>query len=147
MSNQDLAQVAREIVTTYSKSDWTGLKNLLAPDAIYDEVGTQRQVHGPESIVQTLQEWKKAMTDSGGTVTGAFAAENLVALQITWQGTHNGTFTGPTGTLSPTGRHQTTRAVMIVKFQGAKVKEIQHYFDMMAFLQQIGAMPAVSARA
>jgi len=29
---------------------------------------------------------------------------------------------------------------MIVKFQGNKVKELHHYFDMMSFLQQIGAM-------
>ena len=31
---------------------------------------------------------------------------------------------------------------MIVKFQGEKVAEVNHYFDMMSFLQQIGAMPA-----
>jgi predicted ester cyclase len=61
-------------------------------------------------------------------------------LEITWQGTHNGPFTGPTGTLPPSGKHQTTPAAMIVKFQGNKAKELHHYFDMMSFLQQIGAM-------
>ena len=86
------------------------------------------------------------MTDSTGNVTNAFASENLVALQITWQGTHNGPFTGPAGTLPPSGRRQTTPAAMIVKFQGNKVKEIHHYFDMVTFLQQIGAMPAGAAR-
>ena len=41
----------------------------------------------------------------------------------------------------------TTPAAMIVKFQGNKVKEIHHYFDMVSFLQQIGAMPGMATRA
>ena len=95
MSSQDLSQVAREIVANYSTANWKAFKDLLTPDAVYNEFGTQRRIQGADSIVQTLQEWKKAMTDSSGTVTNAFASGSLVALEITWQGTHNGAFTGP----------------------------------------------------
>ena len=147
MSSQDLAQVAREIVTGYSTSNWTALKNLVTPDMIYNEIGTQRRIQGPEAFIQALQEWKKAMTDSKGEVTKAFGTGNLVALEITWTGTHNGAFTGPAGTVPASGKRQTTPAAMIVMFQGDKVKEIRHYFDMVTFLQQIGAMPAMAARA
>lgn len=118
MASTDLTQNAREIVTSYSKGDWTGMKNLLAPDAVYNEIGTQRRIQGADSIVGALQEWKKAMTDSGGTVTSSFGSDNRVVMEIKWQGTHNGPFTGPTGTLPPSGKHQTTPAVMIVSFQG-----------------------------
>lgn len=144
MSTQDLNQVAKQIVTGYSKSDWTGLKNIITPDVIYNEVGTQRRVQGADAFIQTLQEWKKAMTDSGGEVTSVFVSENAAALQITWQGTHNGPFTGPAGTFPPSGKHQKTHAAMIIKFKGDKVSEIHHYFDMVTFLQQIGAMPAMA---
>jgi steroid delta-isomerase-like uncharacterized protein len=142
MTSTDLTQNAREIVTTYSNGDWTGMKNLLTPDAVYNEIGTQRKIQGPDQIIKTLQEWKKAMTDSGGNVTNAFGTANRVVLEIQWHGTHNGPFTGPAGTLQPTGKKQKTSAAMIVTFQGDKVKEINHYFDMVTFLQQIGAMPA-----
>ena len=145
MSSQDLTKIASEIITSYSTSNWTGLKGLFTPDATYNEVGTQRRIQGPDAIIRGLQEWKKAMTDSKGNVTTSFASGNMVALQITWQGTHDGPFTGPAGSLSPTGKRQTTLAAMIVKFQGDKVKEVHHYFDMVAFLQQIGAMPAAAA--
>ena len=144
MSSQDLTQVAREIVTCYSAANWTALKAIFAPDAIYNEVGTQRRIQGSDAIVQTLQEWKKAMTDSRGAVTHAFASGNVVGMEITWQGTHDGTFTGPAGNVPATGKRQTTAAAMIVKFQGDKVKEVNHYFDMVSFLQQIGAMPAAT---
>jgi len=146
MSNQDLTQVAREIVTGYSTSNWTALKNLLTPDVIYKEAGTQRRIEGPDAFIQAMQEWKKAMTDSKGDVTNAFGTGNLVTLEITWTGTHNGAFTGPAGTVPASGKRQTTPAAMIVKFQGDKVKEIHHYFDLVTFLQQIGAMPATAAR-
>ena len=142
MSNQD--QIARKIVSEYSSSNWAGLKSILTSDAVYNEVGTQRRIQGPDAIVQALQGWKTAMTDSGGSVTSSFATGDRVALQITWQGTHNGPFAGPGGTLAPSGKRQTTPAAMIVKFQGDKVKEIDHYFDMLTFLQQIGAMPAAA---
>ena len=146
MSSQDLTQVAREIITAYSTANWTALKGLFTPDAIYNELGSQRRIQGPDSIIEALQGWKKTMTDSQGKVTNALASGDTVAMQITWTGTHDGPFTGPAGTVPPTGKRQTTPAAMIVKFSGNKVSEIHHYFDMVTFLQQIGAMPAMAAR-
>ena len=146
MSSQDQTQVAREIVTGYSTGNWTALKGLFTPAAVYNELGSQRRIQGPDAIIQTLQGWKKAMTDSQGKVISAIASGDTVAMQITWTGTHDGTFTGPTGTVPATGKRQTTPAAMIVKFSDNKVSEIHHYFDMLTLLQQIGAMPAISAR-
>jgi ketosteroid isomerase-like protein len=146
MSGQDLTQIAREIITSYGTGNWTALKGLFTPTATYNELGSQQRVQGPDSIVKALQGWKKAMTDSQGKVTNAFASGDTVTLQITWTGTHDGAFTGPGGTVSPTGKRQTTPAAMIVRFSGNKVSEIHHYFDMVTFLQQIGAMPSMAAR-
>ena len=145
MSDQDLTRIARDIVNSYNTADWKLLKSILTPDALYNELGTQRQVKGPDQIVKTLQGWKQAMSDSDGKVTNVFVSGPNATLEITWQGTHDGPFTGPGGTLPASGRRQTTSAAMVVKFQGDKVKEIHHYFDMMSFLQQIGAMSAARA--
>lgn len=142
MPTTDLTQIARDIVTTYSNADWNGMKNLMTPDSVYNELGTQRKAQGPDQIIKTLQEWKKAMTDSGGTVKNVFVAGDRGVLEVVWHGTHNGPFTGPAGTLQPTGKSQKTPAVMVLTFQGDKVKEINHYFDMVTLLTQIGAMPA-----
>ena len=145
MNDSDRINQAKQIVTAYSAADWKALKGILATDTLYDEVGTQRKIKGPDQIVQTLQTWKQAMSDSKGTVTNAFASGNTVTLEITWQGTHNGPFPGPAGTISASGKRQTTPAAMIVKFQGDRIQEIRHYFDMLSFLQQIGAMSATHA--
>jgi len=146
MTNQDLTQLAREIVTGYSNANWNGLKGMIAPDGIYNEVGTQREIKGPDAIVETLQGWKKTMTNSQGKVNNAFASGDTVTLQITWTGTQDGPFPGPAGTVPPSGKSQTTHAAMIVKFAGNKIKRMDHYFDMLSFLQQIGAVPAGATR-
>src|SRR5207249_8353524 len=64
MSNQELTQTAKQIITSYSTSNWTALKNLAIPDVIYNEIGTQRRIKGADAMIQSLQDWKKAMTDS-----------------------------------------------------------------------------------
>lgn len=146
MSTQDFTQIARQIVTGYSKSDWNGLKNILAPDAVYNELGTQRRIQGPDAIVTALQTWKKTMSDSKGEITNVFIGENQALLEIVWQGTQDGAFTGPTGTLPPTNKFQKTPAAMVVRFKNGKVGEIHHYFDMLSFLTQLGALPAAALR-
>jgi steroid delta-isomerase-like uncharacterized protein len=140
--SQDLTQIAREFVNGYNSANWPALKSLFTPDGVYNEVGTQRRIQGPDSIVETMQGWKKTMTDSGGKVTNVFVSGDMVAVQVTWTGTHDGPFPGPAGTVPPSGKKQTTPAAMIIKFNGNKISQVDHYFDMITFLTQIGAMPA-----
>lgn len=141
MADHDLIKVARENIDAFNAADWERWKAVLAPDAVYDEVGTQRRIQGADQIVEALQGWKQAMPDAKGTVTNAFASGNTVTLEVTWEGTHTGPLAGPGGTIPASGKRQVTRAVQVITYEGDKAKEIRHYFDMMALLQQIGAMP------
>ncbi len=136
----DLAKIAREAVDAFNASDWERTKALVTPDYLYNEVGTQRRIQGPEEVVAALQGWKQAMPDAKGTVTSALASGNTVALEITWEGTHTGPLEGPTGTVPASGNRQVTPAAQILIFEGDKIKENHHYFDMMSLLKQIGAL-------
>ena len=55
MATQDLTRIAREIVNNYSSANGTALKNLLTPDATYNEIGTQRKIQGADSIIALAQ--------------------------------------------------------------------------------------------
>ncbi len=48
---------------------------------------------------------------------------------------------GPAGTIPASHKRQTTQAVLVMNFEGDKIKESRHYFDMMSLLQQIDALP------
>lgn len=141
MAEQDLVNVARGLVDAFNRSDWEGCKAALAADALYDEVGTSRRLQGVDDIIQALQGWKGAMPDVKGTVTNAFAVGGTAVLEVAWHGTQTGPLPGPTGTLPATGKQQTTRSGWLLNFDGGRIKESRHYFDMLSFMQQLGVMP------
>ncbi len=141
----DLTNIAREVVEAFNASDWERTKALMTPDYLYNEVGTGRRIQGPEEVVAALKGWKEAMPDVTGTVTNVLVSGNTVTLQVTWEGTQTGPLEGPMGTIPASGKRQVTPSAWIFTFEGKKIKESHHYFDMLALLTQIGAIPGQSA--
>ena len=141
MTEQDLIQAARGVVEAFNDSDWEGCKAAMTSDSVYDEVGTSRRLQGVGDIIPSWQGWKEAMPDIKGTVTNAYATGDSVVLEVTWKGTHTGPLQSPSGTVPATGKQQTTRAGWVLNFDGGKIKESRHYFDMLSFMQQLGVLP------
>jgi steroid delta-isomerase-like uncharacterized protein len=133
-------KVAKEAVDAFNKGDWDRSMSVLG-GSLYNEVGTGRQLRGEADILAALKGWRTAMPDVEGTVTNAFESGNKAVLEITWKGTQSGPLEGPSGTLPPSGKHQTTPAAWVFEFDGDRVKESRQYFDMMSFMQQLGAVP------
>ncbi len=141
----DLASIAREAVEAFNASDWERSKAIMTPDYVYNELGTQRRLEGPDAVIAAMQGWKEAMPDAAGTITNALVSGNTVTLQVTWEATHTGPLTGPMGTIPASGKRQVTPAAWILTFEGEKIRESHHYFDMVTLLTQIGAMPGEKA--
>ena len=141
MAETNLTAVAREMIEAFNAGDMERGKKVLAANSVYDEVATQRRLQGPDAIVQSWNQWRQAMPDVKGRITNTVASANTVVQEITWEGTHTGTLNLPGNSLPPTGKRQTTRATQVVVFDGNKVKECRHYFDVLSLLQQLGAVP------
>jgi steroid delta-isomerase-like uncharacterized protein len=139
MAEEDLVQVARENVDTFTAGDWDRMRATMTPDSVYDEFPTQRHVQGADAIIEANRGWKQAFPDAKGSVRSVVARDNLVALEVTWQGTNTGPMEGPTGTMPASGRRAEVPAAMVMAFEGDKIKETHHYFDMMGLLKQLGA--------
>ena len=140
MAEQDVIRAARGIVDAFNASDWERCKAAMTSDSVYDEVSTSRTLRGVGEVIPVWQGWKEAMPDIKGTVTNACATGNTVVLEVTWKGTHTGPLQGPSGTVPATGKQQTTRAGWVMNFDGEKLKESRHYFDMLSFMQQLGIL-------
>ena len=48
-------EIAKPGITAYNDKDWSKAKELLAPDAVYDEKGTQGRIEGAGEIIQAWQ--------------------------------------------------------------------------------------------
>ncbi len=141
MNAKERIALAQGVIEAFNRSDWEAAAAPFTDNAIYNEVGTGRQIDGPASFIEAWQGWKEALPDAEGTVTNAVASGNTVLLEITWEGTQDGPLAGPGGTIPPTGRRQVTPAAMVITFKGEKIQESRHYFDMLSLLQQLGAVP------
>jgi steroid delta-isomerase-like uncharacterized protein len=139
LTTDEIVKLARKQIEAFNAGDWEQLRAMLASDARYDELGTQRKIEGREMIVELYKGWKTAFPDATGTVTSAVASGDKAALEITWQGTHTGPLESAEGTIPASGKHQETPAACFFTFEGDKIKESRHYFDSLTLLKQIGA--------
>src|SRR6266849_2943185 len=141
LTAEQMVKIAREQVDAFNNGDWERLQAGLAADARYHEFATQREVEGPEKIVELFKGWKTAFPDAAGTVTSAVGSGNMAALEVTWKGTHTGPLETAEGTIPASGKRQETPAAFFLTVEGDKIKESRHYFDLMTLLKQIGAQP------
>ena len=139
----DLVQAATDWVEGFNAADWERWGRNLAPDVVYAETGTGRRIEGREPYLELCRDWRDALPDCKGTIRHVVASADTVAQEVLWKGTHTGPMRTPGGgTLEASGRRVTVEASLWARFEGDKIREIHHYFDVFALLQQVGAIPA-----
>lgn len=133
----DLKAHANSLLEAFNTADYDGVRRLMG-GATYNELGTQRQMSG-EDVIEAMQGWRTAMPDVIGTVTNTVETSDQVIQEVTWSGTHTGPMVTPDGEIPPSGKSQKTPGVMVLEYEGDQLKEWRNYFDLLTFLQQIGA--------
>lgn len=141
MAEKDNVKIARDFIAAYDMKSWDKYAGLCTSDVVYDEKATQRRTQGVGQMVEAHQTWGTAFPDSKGKITNCFGGGDLVGMEVTWTGKHTGALTTPAGTIPPTNKPVNVPAAFVITFQGGKIKEAHHYFDMADLLRQIGATP------
>jgi len=138
MADQDIINLIREQIDAQGARDDNRLGATVTDDYVYNEFGTQRLVQGRQAWVEIWQGWRQAFPDVKGTVQNIFVSGNQAVAETTWNGTLQGDFVGPGGTISANGkRMQDLRVAFVYTAEGAKLKEVNVYFDIAALIQQI----------
>ncbi len=138
MADQDIINLVREQIDAQGAGDDNRLGATVTDDYVYNEFGTQRLVQGRQAWVEIWQGWRQAFPDVKGTVQNIFVSGNQAVAETTWDGTLQGDFVGPGGTISANGkRMQELRVAFVYTAEGAKLKEVNVYFDIAALIQQI----------
>lgn len=138
MAQQSVVDIAKAQAIAYNEKNWDKVKAVVAPEMVYDEVGTQRKVQGIENLLAVLKGWATAMPDSKATFSSETVSGNTVVLEMTWRGTHKGPLKMPAGDIPATGKNFELRACQVIEVANDKVKSVRHYFDMGSLLRQLG---------
>lgn len=138
MAQKSVVDTAKEQVIAYNEKDWDRARAALAPEVIYDELGTQRKVNGVNDVLTAWKGWATAIPDSRATFRSELVSGNTAVLEVTWTGTHKGPLKMPDREIPATGKKIELRACQVVEVANDKVKSVRHYFDMGTLLDQLG---------
>ncbi len=133
--------LGRKHLDALARGDWTTYRDLMTDDAVYEEEATQRHVDSADRWLEISKAWKSAFPDLKATIKESFASGDSVVCELEWSGTQKGTLLGPFGSIPPTNRAGTLPAVLLLRFDGDRIRACHHYFDMMTMLTQLGIGP------
>lgn len=139
MPQKSVAELAKEQVIAYNEKDWDRARAALAPEVVYEEVGTHRKIKGVDDVLTAWKGWATAIPDSRATFQSELVSGNTAVLEITWSGTHSGPLNTGEREIPATGKRIELRAIQVVDVANDRVKSVRQYFDMGTLLQQIGA--------
>jgi len=138
MAQKSVVDLAKEQVIAYNEKDWDRARAALAPEVVYDEVGTNRKLKGVDDVLTAWKGWATAIPDSRATFQSETVSGNTAVLEITWSGTHSGPLNTGEREIPATGKKIELRAIQVVDVANDRVKSVRQYFDMGTLLQQIG---------
>ena len=142
MADSDAASVAQAFLTGFNNADWDAVRATVTDGSVYEEYGTQRRIEGADAIMEVFKAWKVAMPDVHGNIQNVASSGNSAVLELVWEGTHTGPLETPDGTVPASGKTQRTPGAFGVDVEDGRITTSRNYFDMLTFLQQIGAAPA-----
>ena len=110
---------------------------LISPDAIFHVPGRSEPVRGPAGYLAIIGMMRGGFPDIQWTLEEMIAEDDKVAARFTMRGTHRGTFFG----VPPTGKPIVVQAMNFYRLSSGQFVEERGQPDLLALLQQIGAVP------
>lgn len=97
-------------------------------------------MHGLAEVRGFLVSFRTAFPDARITIRNAIECDNMLALEISWTGTHLGPL--PLGAIPATGKKAEVQACFVMKGRGGKIAHVRIYTDNVKLLAQLGLIPA-----
>jgi steroid delta-isomerase-like uncharacterized protein len=138
MNENLMTDLVRQHIDAFNARNWDLYKNMMLPEAVYEEPATACRAVGPDAIVKGLETWTVAFPDLRGTIKNLIVQNDLAVAEIRWEGTHKGLLELPFGEIPPTLKTGLLDAVEVFRMKGDKLYEVRHYFDVMTILDQVG---------
>ena len=136
----DAQQVGADFVAAFNDHDESRIRELNAENAVFEAPGDVH-VEGREATTQYAMAWLNAFPDARLNVKNEFASGDWVVQEFTFEGTHEGTLSGPAGDIPATHRRLNGRGVQIFRVEGDEVVDTRLYFDQVQIMTQLGLMP------
>ena len=136
----DARRIGADFVAAFNAHDEDRIRELNTENTIFEGPGDVH-LEGREAATQYAMAWLNAFPDARLTIKNELVSGDWVAQEFTFEGTHEGTLTGPGGDIPATHRRLNGRGVQIFRVENDAVADTRLYFDQVEILTQLGLMP------
>jgi len=114
-----------------------GFLSLFTDDCVYEDVALGVVNHGKNELRVFIEGIFAAFPDFGIDLTYWFVANDRAAMEWAFYGTHHGDLPG----MPATHKAFSVRGATVAELDQAKIRRNSDYWDVSAFLKQVGLMP------
>lgn len=128
-------QLVREWVNVWNDGDYEKIRDIVAESAtIHDPAAPEGEVHGPDEFEGFLRELRAGFPDFTITINDMLASDEVVMIEWTVTGTHEGEFNG----ISPTENKLEHSGMSKTLIADNKIQEDRIYYNFQEVLKQLG---------
>ena len=136
----DTREVGAKWVEAFNAHDEDAIREQNADNIVFEAPGDV-QLEGNDASTGYAMAWLNAFPDARLKVSSTFVDGDTLVQEFTFEGTHEGTLSGPAGDIPATNRRLTGRGVQILRVDNGKVADARLYYDQVQVLTQLGLMP------
>lgn len=135
--SSDLIAIHEKFGTALNAHDFDLMVSYFTEDCVFNLVPDPAPMHGREEIKAFFEDFLVSFPDIHTTEGRVLATGNIVVVEHSLEGTHDGDWQG----VPPTGNTVVAPHLDIYEFEGDKIKRFTTYMDMLGPLMQVGAVP------
>lgn len=138
------ADLHRKFFTAFEQGDLAALADLAHADVECSMPGGL-VLDGLDQVTEMLRGYVAAFPNQKHTVVSVVEDADGAAVELRWEGTHEGTFVTPMGELPPTGNNIVIQSTDVVRVRDGKIASWHGYYDPTPMFIGIGAIPDPAA--
>lgn len=134
-------QIVRALYQAAEVQDSKLFASMFTPDGYFWDVSAGKKYYG-EEIGLTVDIYAKAFPDMHRELLRVYVKDeaDMVIVELTLNGTHNGPLTLPTGTIPATGKTINTPCADLFHLENGKIKSFHCYTAATILFAQIGLL-------
>ncbi len=126
-------ELVRRAFDAFNRGEIEACAQLMVPEFVANIPGVPQPIHGRDAWKQGAQEFRNAFPDLQVCIEDIFAAEDRVAVRLSFRGTHRGSFQG----IPATGRPVAFTSIEIYRVTGDRLAEEWVSPDLSTLMRQI----------
>ncbi|MEO6190774.1 MAG: ester cyclase [Saprospiraceae bacterium] len=139
MSNQN-EQLTRDLHDSFSNNQFDKTMELVSDNVHVNAFAFGMSFNSKQGFGDFMQTFKSAFPDITIKHTNIVSNGNMVAVEFTARGTHNGPLQTPAGAIPPTGKTVDFNVAEFYIWENGKVVSMNNYQDAGSIMRQIGVM-------